>query len=178
MVITARTRNAVTEQSVQGFESLRFRQQALTNLVRAFVLYTQGMRTRGFDTCANRGDPAGVSVASLRFRQQLATPCGRKTKQFTQRELPFVFLLFACQLEFSGTTFGNNPWRSHGSLFRLFAPCKSCSLRQCRSHSKMRPSYFCFRGIADIIFPTQIIEAPTPTFWMMQKRDKYGNWTK
>ena len=70
MVITARTRNAVTEQSVQGFESLRFRQQALTKLVRAFVLYTQGMRTRGFDTCANRGDPAGVSVASLRFRQK------------------------------------------------------------------------------------------------------------
>ena len=55
---------------------------------------------------------------------------------------------------------------------------ESLHFRQCRSHSKMRPTYFCFRGIAGIIFPTQIIEAPTPTFWMTQKRDKYGNWTK
>lgn len=50
--------------------------------------------------------------------------------------------------------------------------------RQCRSHSKMRTTYFCFRGIAGIIFPTQIIEAPPPTNWMTQKRNKYGNWTK
>ena len=55
---------------------------------------------------------------------------------------------------------------------------KSLFLRQCRSHSKMRPTYFCFRDIAGIIFPTQIIEAPPPTNWMTQKRDKYGNWTK
>ena len=33
-------------------------------------------------------------------------------------------------------------------------------------------------GIAGIIFPTQIVEAPPPTNWMTQKRDKYGNWTK
>jgi len=38
--------------------------------------------------------------------------------------------------------------------------------------------YFCYKGIAGIVVPTQMVEPKRSNHWMTLKRDEEGNWTK
>ena len=54
---------------------------------------------------------------------------------------------------------------------------KSCSLRQEQPHSNMWLLYFCHKGVAGIVIPTQVVEQRRSSHWKTLKRDK-GTWTK
>ena len=99
VVITARTRNAVTEQSVQGFESLRFRQRTCT--CKSVGLFWW---LRDENPWVRRlRQPRGLPW-EFRLYPSLANgwrhPFGRKRKQFTQGELLFFFSCWCASLSY------------------------------------------------------------------------------
>ncbi len=54
---------------------------------------------------------------------------------------------------------------------------ESLALRQEQPHSNMWLLYFCYKGVAGIIFPTQVVEQRRSTHWKTLKRNK-GIWKK
>ena len=54
---------------------------------------------------------------------------------------------------------------------------ESHSLRQEQPHSNMWLLYFCHKGVAGIVIPTQVVEQRRSSHWKTLKRDK-GTWTK
>ena len=51
------------------------------------------------------------------------------------------------------------------------------TLRQEQPHSNMWLLYFCHKGVAGIVIPTQVVEQRRSSHWKTLKRDK-GTWTK
>ena len=51
------------------------------------------------------------------------------------------------------------------------------SHRQEQPHSNMWLLYFCHKGVAGIVIPTQVVEQRRSSHWKTLKRDK-GTWTK
>ena len=55
---------------------------------------------------------------------------------------------------------------------------ESPSLRQTESRSNPRLCYFCIKGVAGIIIDTEVYVPQLSDFYLTQKRDAHGNYTK
>lgn len=65
--------------------------------------------------------------------------------------------------------------RAYVKAYRGF---ESPSLRQTESRLNPRLCYFCIKGVAGIIVNTEVYVPQWSDFYLTQKRDEHGNYTK
>ena len=96
----------------------------------------------------------------------------------TKQAIGLLFALSSVSGLFKSCGFAaRTPFRgADASLLRL--RYESLRLRQTESRLNPRLCYFCIKGVAGIIINTEVYVPQWSDFYLTQKRDEHGNYTK